>query len=135
MGEFDRRGIDRVNAFRIDQTTFFKQYFEGNAVFNRLKQYYNNSQYRFEVPLEDFENVKSFLDEHGYILIMNNSPEEYSVVVEKYTNHPENIFKSSVLQRTIENYNCFLLKDKVSVEQAVNNGATALKDTPLPNPY
>jgi len=90
MAGFRRAGQEQVNVFRINDEYLFKHYFEGDEVFARLRNCY--SQYRFEVPVEDFEEVKSFLSDHGYGLTTMYAVEEYVVVVRKYTEHPGNIF-------------------------------------------
>lgn len=114
---------EAVNAFLIDETVYFKHYFEGDAVFAELRTYYNNQQYRFEVPAGEFDAVATFVEPHGYELTRVESLPEFVVGVEQYTSHPENIFKSSVLQRQQAGYNWFVLKDKVAVEEAVYAGA------------
>lgn len=126
---------NQINVFLIEQAFVFKHYFDGEEIFNRLKQYYNNNQYRFEVPIEDFESIKTFLEDRSYELIIIDSIEEYLVVVKKYTAHPDNIFKSSLDQRSINEYNCFLMKDNRSVERAITNGAIPLSETTFESPY
>ena len=135
MVAFRRASQEQVNVFEVDRTYLFKQYFEGENVFARFKQYYNNQYYRFEVPPDDFDSVRAFLDEHGYGLVLDGVPEEFAVVVRKYTAHPENIFKASVLQRSINEYNCFLLTDQTAVDQAVMQGATRLTETNFETPF
>lgn len=124
-----------VNVFDVDERYLFKHYFEGDDVFARLKQYYNNQQYRFEVPHDDFEPLRAFLSDHGYVLTPVDATADFVVVVEKYTSHPENIFKQSVIHRSADGYNCFLLRDQVAVEQAAYDGATRLPETDVPNPF
>lgn len=135
MVAFRRASQEPVNVFEVDRTYLFKQYFEGENVFARLKQYYNNQSYRFEVPPDDFDSVRAFLAEHGYGLVLVDVPEEFAVVIKKYTAHPENIFKASVLQRSVNDYNCFLLTDQTAVEQAVTQGATRLTETNFETPF
>ena len=135
MVAFRRASHERVNVFEVDGTYLFKHYFEGEDVFARLKQYYNNQHYRFEVPAEDFDGIRAFLDEHGCGLVVVTALEEFAVVVRKYTAHPENIFKASVLQRSVNDYNCFLLTEQTAVDQAVTQGATRLTETSLANPF
>ncbi|MFB6212127.1 MAG: hypothetical protein ABEI76_11385 [Halobacteriales archaeon] len=128
-----RAGRERVNAFPIDGRYLFKYYFEGQSVFARLKRYYNNRQYRFEVPAAEFETVRSFLADHGYALVEVEPDrlDEYAVAVKQYTAHPENIFKESVLQRTADGYNCFLMTDHTAVEAALEAGAVPVTNTDL----
>jgi len=135
MAAFRRAGDEQVNVFEIDETYLFKQYFDDEDVFDRLKPYYNNQQYRFEVPPDEFEDLRSFLTEYGYGLAVVDVIEEFVVVVEKYTAHPENIFKESVIQRSIDGYNCFLMTDQTAVEQATREHATRLAETELDHPF
>jgi hypothetical protein len=135
MAEFRRAGDERVNVFEVDETYLFKHYFEGEDVFDRLKQYYNNQHYRFEVPPDKFEDMRSFLADYGYGLVIVDAIDEFVVVVEKYTTHPENIFKQSVIQRSVDGYNCFLLTDQAAVEQATREHATRLTVTDLSHPF
>ena len=135
MANTERRGEGRVNAFRVDERFLFRHYFEGEAVFDRLKQYYNNQQYRFEVPPSEFDAIRTFLADHGYLLGVVDDPGEFVVVVQKYTYHPENIFKDAVMQRGDANYNYFLMKDRAAVEAAVDDGATTIGGTDLEHPF
>ena len=135
MAAFRRAGQEQVNVFEVDETYLFKHYFDGDEVFDRLKQYYNNQQYRFEVPPDEFEDLQSFLAEYGYGLVVVDAIEEFVVVVEKYTTHPENIFKASVIHRSVDGYNCFLLTDQAAVEQATREHATRLTETDLSHPF
>ena len=135
MAEFRRAGHEQVNVFEVDESYLFKHYFDSEEVFDRLKRYYNNQQYRFEVPPDEFKNLRSFLEEHSYGLVVINVIEPFVVAVKKYTAHPDNIFKSSVIQRTVNGYNCFLLADQAAVEEAVQNGATRLTETDVQNPF
>ena len=135
MGGSGQSTDERVNVFGVGERYLFKHYFEGDAVFTRLKRYYNNQQYRFEVPVESFDEVRAFLSEHDYDLVVVDDLDRFVVVVEKYTHHPENIFKSSVMQRGDASHNFFLLKDQAAVEQTTYGGATRLVDTDLESPF
>jgi hypothetical protein len=135
MAAFRRAGQEQVNVFEVDETYLFKHYFDGEEVFDRLKQYYNNQQYRFEVPPDEFEDLQSFLAEYGYGLVVVDAIEEFVVVVEKYTTHPENIFKASVIHRSVDGYNCFLMTDQTAVEQATREHAARLTETELHQPF
>lgn len=135
MAAFCRGGEERVNVFEVDERYLFKHYFDNEEVFDRLKHYYNNQHYRFEVPPDEFTQLRSFLSDQGYGLVIIDTIEEFIVVVQKYTTHPDNIFKQSVIQRSVSNYNCFLLTDQAAVEQATRDHATRLIDTDLANPF
>lgn len=117
---------ERVNTFPIDDTMLFKHYFDGDEVFQRLKPYYNGTQYRFEVPVDEFDSLRRFLREHGYVLTVVDSPTEFYVVVRQYSDHPDGIFKDSIRHESIEGHNCFLMKDRDAVESVVARGAARL---------
>jgi hypothetical protein len=125
--------VDRtqINAFAIDNTYLFKHFFDRDDIFSQLRQYYNESNYRFEVPADEFTRVQELLDEHFFDLTVVDDPARFCVVKRKYTDHPDVLFKASVLQRTRQDYNVFLMKDQLSVEQAVNNGATRISETEI----
>ncbi|MFB6196962.1 MAG: hypothetical protein ABEI52_01665, partial [Halobacteriaceae archaeon] len=109
MPDFTRADQDRVNVFPVEERYLFKQYFDNEDIFGRLRQYYNNQQYRFEVPADDFDDIQAFLENHDYALVVVDEIEAFTVAVEKYTEHPENIFKDSVLQRGDVDYNLFVM--------------------------
>jgi len=134
MPSFD---VDReqVNLFRVEDRYLFKQYFDQDTVFTALRDYYNQDDYRFEVPPDVVEEVKQVLREHMFEPVVVDAPAEFCVVYPKYTDHPDVLFKTAVLQRSKRDKHLFLLKDRFSVEQAVNNGATRLADTDLDTPF
>lgn len=123
--------LEPVNAFPIDGSVLFKQYFDGEDVFDRLEPYYNGSQYRFEVPVDEFDSIRRFLRTHRYDVAVVDRPSEYYVVVPQYAAHPENIFKASVYHESVTGYSCFLEMDLVAVESAVAQGARRLSATSL----
>jgi len=135
MAEFRRAGDEQVNVFEVDETYLFKHYFDGEEVFDRLKRYYNHQHYRFEIPADAFEDLRSFLAEHGYGLVVVDATPEFAVVVKKYTQHPENIFKGSVIHRSVDGYNCFLMTDQAAVDRATREGAIRLTNTDFGNPF
>lgn len=134
MSEFVPAGAERVNVFVVGDAYLFKHYFEGDEVFDELRQYYNHSQYRFEVPDADFERVRLFLEDRDYALVVVEDIEPYAVVVRKYTAHPDNIFKGSVLHRSVGDYNLFVMTDREAMEAAVEAGATPLAEAPVESP-
>jgi hypothetical protein len=135
MASFRRAGHEQVNVFEIDDTYLFKHYFDGEDVFDRLKPYYNNQEYRFEVQPDEFEEIREFLDEQGYGLVLVDALVEFVVVVRKYTDHPNIIFKESVVQRSVGNHNFFRTTDQKAVERAVSEGATRLTESDVENPF
>ena len=123
--------LEPVNAFPIDGTVLFKHYFDGDDVFARLRPYYNGNQYRFEVPVGEFDSLRRDLREHGYDVRLVDDPDEFYVLVRQYTAHPDGIFKDSVRHASTGGYNVFLMKDEAAVEAAVAGGARRLTAEPL----
>ncbi|MFB6197384.1 MAG: hypothetical protein ABEI52_03815 [Halobacteriaceae archaeon] len=134
MPEFTRAGTDRINAFEVEGTYLFKHYFEDEEIFAELKEHYNQYEYRFEVPAFRFEDVQALLRRHGYDLAVVDDVTPFTVVKRKYTNHPEILFEGAVLHRDLGNFNCFVMKDRSTVQQAVAQGARQLGDTDLEAP-
>lgn len=128
---FHRAGDERINAFRRDETYLFKHYFDDDDVFAELKRYYNQYDYRFEVPESRFAHVRDVLERHGYALIEVDEVEEFAVIKRKYTDHPRVLFKGSVLHRSLGNFNCFVMKDREAFQQALSAGAQPLLETDL----
>jgi hypothetical protein len=135
MSEFTRASEERIHAFPFGELYLFKHYFEEQDLFDQLKRYYNSSEYRFEVPAEDYPSVEELLREYGYGLISIDNVQEFVVVVEKYTEHPDNVFKDSVYHEGGAGHNFFLMKDRVAVEQTVHNGAIHFPETDLEMPF
>lgn len=131
MAAFHQAGRTRINAFHVDEAYLFRHYFEDDAVFDQLKRYYSPYDYRFEVPESRFGRVERLLDESGYALSKVPDPEPFAVVKRKYTAHPDVLFKGSVFHRSLGQFNCFVMKDRASVDEAVEAGARPLSDTDL----
>lgn len=126
---FHRAGHQRVNVFEVDDRYLFKYFFDEDGVFAKLKRYYDSYEYRFEVPAERFEYVREVLLDHGYAPTVVDPVEPFVVVKRKYTDHPEILFRGSVLHRSAGNFNCFVMKDTDAVEQAIEAGAQPLAET------
>lgn len=135
MADFRMASAEAVNVFLVDGQYLFKHYFESDEVFARIGEFYANQHYRFEVPPDRFEEVRSFLAARGYGLVVVEPIERFVVVVRQYTAHPDNIFKESVCHRSRGRFNFFLLTDGAALERAAGAGATPLADTALENPF
>lgn len=121
-------GPTTIPAFEIDDTYWFTYFFEEQELFGKLRQYYNGEQYRFEVPVDDLEDVKEILDQFYYELDPVGDLEAYCVVKEQYTKHAP-IMKQSVDHWTREGHHFFLMKDRQAVDFVVEQGATPISET------
>lgn len=123
---------EEINAFDFGETYLFTAYFDENQLFNKLEKYYNSDKYRFEIPEEELEQVQQVLDNFFYELVVQNSPEEYCIVLDK-DRTPASILKSSVVRKQRRNREVFVMKDKTSLRQAVEQGATPLEESEISN--
>lgn len=128
-------GPERVNAFPVDGRYLVRHYFDGDRLFARIGRYYDNQQYRFEIPADEFADVRGFLADRGYRLVVVDDPTPYLVAVRKYTAHPDGIFKNAVAQRSQGDHNVFLLTDEDAVEDAVAADAARATDLGMDVPF
>lgn len=127
-------GIDeteRVNAFPMRDVLLVKHYFDGDDAFAALEPYYNQREYRFEIPQRDLRAVQAALAEHDYELEIVDYLEPFAVVVRKYSHHPESVFEDAVAEFSNADFNVFVLKDEAAVETAVRSGAQRLSAAPV----
>ncbi len=114
--------MEEITAFDFGNTYLFTAYFDEEQLFNQLEKYYNRDKYRFKVPEEDLEEVQQTLDSYFYELVIEDSPEEYCVVADEETDSNA-ILSNSVMRKQRRNHDIYLMKDKLSLEQAVEKGA------------
>jgi hypothetical protein len=130
MPTFDADTTD-INAFEVEDAGLyiFSQYFDQEEVFAELHEYYNSEQYRFEIPTGEMDRIESFLAEYFYDLnrVAPDAIEPFCVVKEKYTDHAD-ILRNSVYHTSRGSNTVFVMQDRLSAEQAVEQGATALAD-------
>lgn len=131
MTESTRRGTETIPLFPIGSTFYFKHYFEDQDLFGELSQFYNDREYRFEVPESSLPEVREILDGEDVQLTPVEDFDDYLVVKEKYTDHPDVLFKKSVLKTDDAGYNVFLMQDRTAVTAALTSGATPFEETSL----
>ena len=122
---------DPVPLFLVEGTYYFKYYFEDRAVFDELSRYYNEGDYRFEVPADALDTVVAVLERAGKTPRPLERFDDYVVAKKKYTDHPDVLFKRSVLRDDDGGYNLFLMQDRAAVDAAVTSGGVPLGDTQL----
>jgi uncharacterized protein YkuJ len=121
-----------INAFEVEDAGLyiFSQYFDQEEVFDELREWYDSEQYRFEIPADEIDRVESFLDEYFYDLnrVPPDALEPFCVVKEKYTDHAD-ILRNSVYHTSRGSNTVFVMQDRLSAEQALEQGATPLADS------
>jgi methyltransferase-like protein len=124
------RSREPIYVFEVDGEYLFTHYFQRTDIFSELRIYYNNDEYRFEIPEEDFPRVLELLEQNHYNPIRVDNIEEYAVVKEQYTEHKE-ILRNSVMNWSRDGYNFFVMESPRAVEEAVEQGATRLEESNL----
>ncbi|MFB6299360.1 MAG: hypothetical protein ABEH65_03795 [Halobacteriales archaeon] len=127
MPEFDIE-TEPINVFKIDDQYLFTHYFDRTDLFDQLRPYYNDEEYRFEVPADDFETVRTHLTEEYFDPRVIEDPEPYCVVKEMYTEHAA-ILRDSVAHWERAGHLFFLMKDELAVKEALEQGATHISET------
>lgn len=117
---------EEITAFEIGDTYYFTTYFDEESLFKQLNQYYKTGKYRFEIPGDDLEQVRQILDEFYYSLRIEDNWEDYCVAADKEAD-TSSILRNSVMNTNRGLHEIFLMKDKLSVEQAIEEGATPLE--------
>lgn len=127
MPTFD---VDReeITVFEVNGTYLFKQYFDRDDLFDTLKSYYKSDKCRFEVPGDKIDDAQQILDEYFFDLRIEDGLHSYFVVMEQGDDYSD-VRRNSVLTRRRDSNVVFLMKDLLSVEQAVEQGARRLSET------
>lgn len=128
MSEFHRASRTRVNVFPAGDRYRFREYFEETGLFATLAPYYDDDAYRFDVPEERFESVANALRSFDYEPVIVDDPTPFVVAHRRFRDHPRVLFRTSVERRRTDRYTLFLLKDRASVERAVDAGAITLDE-------
>jgi hypothetical protein len=117
-----------IYVFELNGRYLFKRYFEADAVFDALSDYYVRDEYRFEVPTDAFDAVAETLREYGFEPTVVDDPEPYCVVIGQYEKHAD-ILKASVANWTRREHRFFLMQDPFALEHAVQRGARPVAET------
>lgn len=121
---------EEITAFEFGQTYLFKQYFDKDDLFQQLREYYTSDKYRFEVPEGELPEVKQILDSFFYELKIAAEPLDYCVVQDKEVDSSD-IMRNSVANQRRGDYEIHLMKDEISVRQAIEKGASLPEKTDL----
>ena len=120
-----------VNAFPMREIILVRHYFESEEAFLVLEPYYDRENYRFEIPREAFRPVRDELLAHNYELELVGEIADYTVVVRKYSRHPETVREESVVKFSNDDFNVFVMPDEPAVKDAIYEGAIRLENAPV----
>ena len=127
MPDFDV-AAERITVFRVGDDYLFKHFSEREDIFEELSEYYDQTEYRFTVSADEFDEVCEFLEAEYYEPVVVEDLELYCVVKEKYTKHAD-ILRNSVANWERDGQLFFLMKDELSVREAAEKGARRIDDT------
>ena len=127
MARFDVEA-ERINVFRIDDEYLFAHFFDRTDLFEAFRDYYNDEEYRFEIPAEEFDDVRERLAGEYFDPVVIEDPEPYCVVKEKYTKHAD-VLRNSVIHWERRGHLFFVMKDDLAVKEALEGGAERLDET------
>lgn len=117
-----------ITVFPIEDEYWFSHYFTRTDLFETLRDYYNEDAYRFEIPAEEFDEVREQLAGEYIDLVVAEDLEAYCVAIEQYTEYRD-ILRDSVAHWERQGQRFFLMKDVLSVREAVEHGATRRSET------
>ncbi|MCU4752628.1 hypothetical protein OB919_11615 [Halobacteria archaeon AArc-curdl1] len=112
-----------ITAFEFNQTYLFKQSFDEDGIFQQLGKYYNSNKYGFKVQEEKLSKVNQILNNFFYELEDADQLQKYCLVQNKKA-YSSDILRNLVTHQRRWCYDIFLMKDEISVRQAIEKGAT-----------
>lgn len=121
-------GPDQLLVFETGDEYLFSQYLGHTELFEDLSEYYNDTEYRFEVPAASFDTVRQRLEDAYYEPVVVTDLEPYCTVIDRYDEHAE-ILKRSVATWERRGKRFFLMQDIPAVKEAVKRGAERVSDT------
>lgn len=118
----------KINIFKIGKIYCFKYFFTDRQIFNELLPYYHKEKYRFECGTAGERNkIIKYLWKVGFEVDIVGDPHEYIVKIDRMKSYAS-ILKDSIEQAEIGRDRIFLMKDKGSVEYAMEQGAEKYTD-------
>jgi hypothetical protein len=112
-----------ITVFRIGRIWTFKHFFADKETFKELADHYSRDRYRFEF-LTEHERDEAFekLKDLGFEIQVVEDLAGYVVSLDKSSKYAP-VLKNSIEYAQIRNERIFLMKDPVSVEEALQFGA------------
>jgi hypothetical protein len=113
----------KITVFRVGRIWTFKHFFGDKETFRELADHYSRENYRFEF-LTEHERDEAFrrLAVRGFDCSVVGDLAGYVVSLDKSSKYAP-VLKNSIEYAETQNERVFLMKDKVSVEEALEFGA------------
>lgn len=114
---------EEINIFKIGDLWCFKHFFGDREIFTDLMEHYHREKYRFELMnVEERNKVMKYLEEKGYKPILIEDIAEYTVKIDRFKKYAP-ILRNSIDSKEKGNERVFVMKDLVSVREAIATGA------------
>ena len=118
----------KINIFKIGELYCFKQYLDDRALFNELSDCYNPSNYRFELSSSDIRNkIMDLLCANGFDPVLVDDIKDYLVKINRFKKYGS-LLKKSIEHTELGSDRIFLMKDMLSVEESLEEGAERYTD-------
>jgi hypothetical protein len=113
----------KLNIFKIGKLWCFKYFFDDKEIFKDLMEYYNRDKYRFELStVGDRNKTMKYLGKKGFEPVLIEDTSAYTVKIDRFKKYAP-ILKNSIDYDEKGQDRLFIMKDLVSVEDAVEKGA------------
>jgi len=123
-----RRG-KKVTVFRLGMIWVFKCFIGDEDLFRDLADYYKRDRYRFEFEtMTERDDAASLLEQKGFSVDLVEDLNGYVVSMNKFDKYAS-ILRNSVEFAETQDARVFLMKNKVSVEEALDFGAEIYEGT------
>ena len=116
----------KLNFFKIGKIWCFKYFFDDKEIFNDLLEYYNREKYRFELGSVGARNkIMKYLEKKGFEPVLIEDLSAYTVKIDRFKKYGA-ILKNSIDYDEKGKDRIFIMKDLVSAEDAIANGAESV---------
>jgi len=120
---------EKINLFKIRKVWCFKHFFDDKEIFKELYDYYNQEKYRFELPTVGERNkIMKYLYRKGFDPILIEDASDYTVTMDRFKKYAA-ILRNSIDYEEKGEVRIFIMKDLVSVEEAVDAGAEKCEES------
>ena len=118
---------EKINLFKIGRVWCFKHFFDDKELFRELYEYYNQDQYRFELPTVGERNkIIKYLERKGFEIALIEDLSNYTVTLEIFKKYAP-LLRNSIDHIVKGNIRIFVMNDMAAVEEAIAAGAKKYK--------
>jgi hypothetical protein len=129
MSTFD---VERqeLTAFAIGNSYFFTEHIDHDDLCNAPNYYHNSYNYRFEIPYRGLDAVRQIFYRYFNDPVIADKRVPYCVVLQRDAD-ATSFLRGAVTHQVRGRYRVFLMKDRPSLEQVVEQGVHKLTDSQI----